>query len=38
MVILMLDPTKEKLDIKNECGHNLMNVIDKILNLQHHHE
>jgi hypothetical protein len=38
MVIFMSDPAKEKLDIKNECGHNLMNVINKLLDLQHHHE
>jgi hypothetical protein len=29
---------KKKKNIKNECGHNLMNVIDKLLDLQHHHE
>jgi hypothetical protein len=34
----MSNPTKEKLDIKNEYGHKLMNVIYKVLDLQPHHE
>jgi hypothetical protein len=34
----MSDPTKGKLNIKNECGHNLMNVIHKVLDLQPHYE
>jgi hypothetical protein len=34
----MLDLAKEKLNIKIECGHNLMNLIDKILDLQYHRE
>jgi hypothetical protein len=38
MVTFMSDPAEEKLDNKNERGHNLMSVTHKVSDLQPCHE